>query len=336
MSTHPELVAAAAKHLADILQDALLMQPTEHILVIYDTQAGLAQIMVDAYRIAAPTATFVDFATVTPEQVREALNARTQGDLIVLVQSTNFRLNEFRLRIELFARGLKNIEHVHLTRIPEDQWARYIEALSYDKEYYHRRGHALKAILDPAQEIVVECEDTRLEYKSPMEDSKLNIGDYTKMKNKGGTFPIGEVFSEPKDLTKVNGTARIFGYAGDDHRVRIVEPFLVQVTDGIMTAPEAPAEFQHILELIKSDEEVYVREFGLGLSRGMGKHALVSDITAFERQKGLHLSLGAKHTIYKKENMHRKKGRYHIDIFVDIKRITVDGRAIFENGDFTV
>lgn len=328
--------AVAASHLADILRDVLLMQPTERILVIYDTQAGLAQILVDAYRIAAPQATFVDFATVTPEQVRAMFNECSPGDLVVLVQSTNFRLNEFRLRIELFARGLKNIEHVHLGRIPEEQWARYIEALSYDKEYYHRRGHALKTILDAAQEIVVECDGTRLEYKSPMEDSKLNIGDYTKMKNKGGTFPIGEVFSEPKDLTKVNGSARIFGYAGDDHRVRIVEPFLVHVTDGIMTAPDAPAEFQHILELIKSDEEVYVREFGLGLSRGMGKHAMVSDITAFERQKGLHLSLGAKHTIYKKAGMHRKKGRYHIDIFVDIATITVDGRAIFENGDFTV
>lgn len=32
------------------------------------------------------------------------------------------------------------------------------------------------------------------------------------MKNVGGTFPIGEVFSEPKDLTKVNGELMIFGY----------------------------------------------------------------------------------------------------------------------------
>jgi aminopeptidase len=336
MELHQEHVAHAAKNLSDILRDALLMQPSEQMLVIYDTQAGLARVIADAYRVAAPRARFVDFETVTPEQVREMFDRYKSGDLIVLVQSANFRLNEFRLRIELFARGLKNIEHVHLGRIPEDQWTRYIDALSYDKEYYHRRGHALKAALDAAQEIVVECEGTRLEYKSPMEDSKLNIGDYTKMKNKGGTFPIGEVFSEPKDLTKVNGTARIFGYAGDDHRVRIVEPFLVQVTDGIMTAPEAPVEFQQILELIKSDEEVYVREFGLGLSRGMGKHALVSDITAFERQNGLHLSLGAKHTIYKKPGMHRKKGRYHIDIFVDITRITIDERVIYEQGDFTL
>ena len=79
-----------------------------------------------------------------------------------------------------------------------------------------------------------------------------------------------------------------------------------------------------------------VREFGLGLNNAMGKHRVVSDITAFERQKGLHLSIGAKHTVYAKQGMHRKHGRYHVDVFVDVERITMDGQPIYQDGDFCV
>jgi hypothetical protein len=103
-----------------------------------------------------------------------------------------------------------------------------------------------------------------------------------------------------------------------------------------LTAPDAPQEFQEILELIRADEEVVVREFGLGLNPAMGKTALVSDITAFERQKGLHLSLGAKHTVYTKQGLHRKKGRYHIDIFVDVKNIIVNGKFLYAAGEFGI
>ncbi|MEK9152086.1 MAG: hypothetical protein AAB692_01850, partial [Patescibacteria group bacterium] len=48
----------------------------------------------------------------------------------------------------------------------------------------------------------------------------------------------------------------------------------------------------------------------------------------------LHLSLGEKHGIYKKPGFNPKKTRYHIDVFVDVERIEVDGEAIFAEGDF--
>lgn len=328
------LIELAEKNLGDNVRDAICLKPTERALVIFDTAAPLAQIITEGYRMALPTAEFVDFDTTSSDDILARINALTAGDAVILVQSTNFRLNEFRLRIELFKRDLKTIEHLHLVRLPEDQFERYINALEYDPEYYRPLGHGLKALLDECSEIVVECAGTKLIYTGGMEPAKLNVGDYSEMKNVGGTFPIGEVFTEAKDLTLVNGEALVFGFAGDDHRVRIMEPFRVVVEKGILSAPEAPEEFNHILDLIKADEEVLVRELGLGLNRAMSKFELVSDITAFERQRGVHLSLGEKHAIYVKPGLHRRKGRYHIDIFIDVEKITIDGKVIFADGDF--
>lgn len=330
------LVTIAAKNLSDILNKAICLSATENALIIYDTEAPLTQILLEGYRQALPQGKFVDFATVTPEEIKGLFNECAAGDLVILLQSTNFRLNEFRLRIELFERGLKTIEHLHLKRMSEDQFERYIETLAYDSAYYQKYGHGLKNILDNAQEIIVTCPGTTLTYAGPMESAKLNIGDYSAMKNVGGTYPIGEVFTEAKELETVNGEAMIFGYAGEDHCVRIVEPFKVLINNGRLTAPDAPEEFKHILDLIAADEEVLVREFGLGLNPAVGKHALVNDITAFERQKGMHMSLGAKHGVYAKQGVHRKRARYHVDIFVDIETITADGKVLFSEGEFIV
>jgi aminopeptidase len=326
----------AAKNLGDIIRDAICLQPNENALVIYDTEAPLTQIVLDGYREALPQGEFLNFASVTPEQIMERIGLCKAGDLVVVLQSTNFRLNEFRLRIELFARGLKTIEHVHLKRIHEDEFERYIESLAYDKQMYRPLGQALKNILEASNEVVVNCAGTKLVYPGGMEDVKLNVGDYSNMKNVGGTYPIGEVFTEAKELAKVHGEAMIFGYADENHLVKIVEPFKVVIEEGKLTSSDAPEEFQKILDLIREDEEVHVREFGLGLNPAMGKNAIVADITAYERQRGLHISLGAKHAIYAKPGLNRKHGRYHVDVFVDIETISVDGKNIYENGDFLV
>jgi aminopeptidase len=331
------LISLATKNLTDIIEQAICLKPTENALVIYDTEAPLTQIVLEGYRAALPHGKFVDFNTITPEHVRELIDACKPGDLVVLLQSTNFRLNEFRFRIELFERNLKTIEHVHLKRILEDQFECYLNALAYDPNLYRPLGKGLKQILESASEVVVSCfGGTTLNYRGGMEPCKLNVGDYSEMKNVGGTYPIGEVFTEAKVLEQVNGEAMIFGYAGEDHLVRLMKPFKVKIEKGILTTDEAPEEFNKILDLIREDEAVHVREFGMGLNPAMGKHGLVSDITAFERQKGMHISLGAKHAIYAKQGLNRKKGRYHVDVFVDIETITADGKAFYQNGDFVV
>jgi aminopeptidase len=324
------------RSLNNMVRHALCVTPETIAIVIFDTEASLARMITEAYRVALPHAQFVEFTSIPPEQIKQLFNKLQAGDLVVLVQSTNFRLNEFRIRLELFQRGLKTIEHTHLNRMPPSQEEIYIQALEYDPAYYGFMGRALKQRLDTAQRVVVECADTTLTYTGPMEPAKLNIGDYTGMKNVGGTFPIGEVFTEPRDLCAVNGTARVFAFAGDDHLIRTYDPFLVTITDGILTAPQAPVEFQTLLEKIREDEDTVVREFGLGLNRAMNKHRIVSDITAFERQQGLHLSIGAKHAIYPKPGFHRKHGRYHVDIFVDAERITIDREGVYAQGVFSL
>lgn len=331
-----EPLSRVTGHLKNILREAISVAPPERALVIFDTEAALTRLLTDAYRIALPDAQFVDIASVTPADVTQLFDALSPKDLVVLVQSTNFRLNEFRVRIEIFKRGLKTIEHTHLGRMPEDQYDAYIDALAYDPAYYRPLGRALKSRLDVAKRTVVECRGTKLVYESGMESTKLNIGDYSDMKNIGGTFPIGEVFTEPNDIKAVNGEALVFAFAGDDHLVRAYEPFLIIIREGVLTSPDGPPEFQAILEKIRQDEETTVREFGLGLNPAMGKHRMVYDITAFERQKGLHFSVGAKHTVYAKPGFHRKHGRYHVDVFIDAERITVDDAVIYEKGEYLV
>lgn len=330
------LTAQAAKSIGDILHQAFHLKPEEKVLVIFDHEAPLTEILTEAYRRNLPTGDFIDFAQVTAADILQKIDSLKPDDLVILVQSANFRLNEFRFRIELFKRELKTIEHVHLARLSETEFERYIAALAYDSAYYRTLGPALKAKLDKARRTVVACDGTELVYEGPLEDAKLNIGDYRGMKNIGGLFPIGEVFTEARDLTSVNGTAKVFAFAGDDHVVRLYEPFLVEITRGILTAPDAPAEFKYILSKIKEEEGVLVRELGFGLNPAMGKTKVVSDISAFERQKGVHVSLGAKHAMYPKPGLKRKEGRYHVDIFLDVTQILIDQEVVFRNGDFLV
>ena len=327
---HPQTV----EHLRAMVSDAIQHREEHRALVIYDTQSPLASILLHAYREVLPDARYLDIDQTTPEEILQAIHELQSRDLVVLIQSSNFRLNEFRFRIVLFERSLKTIEHLHLNRMSEDQYQTYIDALAYDPAYYRTYGPALKRALDGASRVEVFCPGTVLTYDSPMEEAKLNIGDYTGMKNIGGTFPIGEVFTEPKEWAGVNGEVMIFAFAGFDHQVQFHKPFKAVIKEGILDAPEAPTVFQETLAMIREEERVMVRELGLGLNRALTKQRVVNDITAFERMKGVHLSLGEKHGVYKKPGLQPKKTRYHVDVFIDVERILVDGRALFEAGDY--
>src|SRR5471030_116159 len=135
----PSALAAAARNVADLLAMAIEYTPAQAALIVYDTRCDLNLALTAAYRQAVPGATFVDFDAVTPEQVLAAFALMRAGDLVVLVQSTSFRLEAFRIRIELFKRGLKVIEHVHLSRMPGEQGLHYIASLAYDPAYLSRR-----------------------------------------------------------------------------------------------------------------------------------------------------------------------------------------------------
>ena len=104
-----KLLALATKNISDMVTLALEHKGEERALVVYDTHNGLTNILTAAYHAALPRAQFVDFDTVTKEEVIAAFDALKPRDLVVLIQSSNFRLDDFRIRLHLFQKKLKDM-----------------------------------------------------------------------------------------------------------------------------------------------------------------------------------------------------------------------------------
>ena len=333
-----ELVQIATKNIKDILTHAIQKQPTEKALVVYDTNYGLTEILLAAYREALPDARFVDFEAVSKEEVIEAFDSMQPSDLVVLLQSSNFLLDAFRIRLHLFQKGLKVIEHMHLYRNTEDVWDVYVNALEYDMSWYRDIGPKLKAKLEQTQELRIQSGDVEMVVTDGVESPKLNIGDYTGMENIGGTFPIGEVFTEAKDFSKMNGSFMVYAYAGEQFSVDMHTPFRVDVKDGLIVGwqADAPESFAKIVNTIKEYERPLIREIGFGLNRAITRERYLQDITAFERILGMHFSLGEKHSVYKKEGITTHKTKFHVDLFPLVDRVFADGELIFSEGKYLV
>jgi hypothetical protein len=332
-------IDAATAHLRDVLAIALEHGPGRRALVVFDTRTGLARALVEAYRRNLPEADFIDFDSVAPATVLAAFRTYAAGDLVVLVQSSNFRLDGFRLRVELFKLGLKVIEHVHLSRMPGAQGEHYIASLAYDPAYFRGVGHALKHRIDGASRAEVHGGGDVLVFDSPLESAKLNVGDYSAMNNVGGQFPIGEVFTEAQDLEAVSGRAQVHVFGDTSYLVnRPDTPITLVIERGRVIGAENPTpEFQQVLDIIRRDEgEVWVRELGFGMNRAFSRKRRVDDIGTYERMCGIHLSLGAKHGVYAKPGFKRKDARYHIDVFVVTDAVYLDGERVYADGAWTV
>lgn len=331
------LIEKAIKHIGDIVHIAINHQPEEKALVVYDTQNGLTRILLEAYKKVLPDATFVDFDAVSKEEVVQAFNNMKPNDLVVLLQSSNFLLDAFRIRLHLFNQKLKVIEHMHLYRNIEEVWDVYIDSLAYDPSWYRVMGPALKQRLDRAKSLRLISGDTELTVGA-LEEAKLNIGDYTGMENIGGTFPIGEVFTEAKDFNTMNGSLYIYAYAKESFSIEMQTPFRIDIKNGLIVGwqHDAPESFPHIIETVTSYERPLVREIGFGLNRAITRERYLNDITAFERILGLHISLGEKHSVYKKEGITTHKTKFHIDLFPVIDRVYADDEVIFDQGRYLV
>lgn len=319
----------------DILTLAIEHAPPHKALVVYDTQCPLTQALAAAYYRCLPAATFINFDDVQPEEIHAAFDKMAASDLVVLVQSGNFRLEAYRIRVELFKLKLKVIEHVHLNRMPGLQMLDYIASLAYDPGYFRNTGKALKARIDKASSGIVDSGGERLVFGSPFEPAKLNVGDYSEMNNVGGQFPIGEVFTEARDLEAVNGRVRIFVFGDTNYRVNHPDtPITLVVEKGRVTAAiNSTPDFDLVLAKIRADEgEVWVRELGFGLNRAFSRERRVSDIGTYERMCGIHLSLGSKHGSYSKPQFRRQDCRYHIDVFAVTEAVQLDDEVVYRDG----
>lgn len=334
----PHAVDAATAYLRNILALALEHGPDHQALVVYDERTALSRALTEGYRRNLPGARFIDFDSATPEAVLAAFRAMAAKNLVVLVQSTNFRLDGFRIRVELFKLGLKVIEHVHLSRMPGAQSEHYIEALAYDPAYFRGTGRALKARIDAAPHGRVLGGGETLHFGSPFEPAKLNVGDYSEMHNVGGQFPIGEVFTEALDLEAVHGRVQVHVFGDTNYRSNHPEvPVTLIIERGRVVGTEnATPAFQEVLDKITLDEgEVWVRELGFGLNRAFTRERRVDDIGTYERMCGIHLSLGAKHGVYPKPGFKRKDARYHIDVFAVTDAVYLGEERVYADGGWT-
>jgi hypothetical protein len=340
---HPSIPAAtvetAERNLRGMLSSAIGHSVAERALVIWDGSSDLSLALTEAYRRCLPEATFLEFDAAAPGIVLSAIESLAPRDLVVLIQSTSFRLDAFRIRLELFERSLKVIEHPHLARMPGAEAALYADSLAYDRDYYRGVGRALKACIDGAKIAVVDSGGEQLVFAAGLEPAKLNIGDYEGLKNVGGQYPIGEVFTESRDLESVNGRVRIALFAATDYTVdRPGEPITLVVERGRVTgAIGSTPGFDRVLEAIRADEgEVWLREFGFGMNRAFSLERTVSDVGTLERMRGVHLSLGAKHATFAKSHIKKRLARHHVDVFVFTSFVSIDDEIVFQDGAWRV
>lgn len=337
--SRPDLLPIATNHVGNILEIVFAHGPPAAALLVSDSRSPLAALLAEAYARNLPGAPHLDFDAAGEAAVHAAFDRLSPGDLVILVQSTSFRLQAFRIRVELFSRGLKVIEHPHLDRMRGEEAAWYVDALAYDPAYYRGVGRALKARIDAASGAVIESGGERLVFATPFEDAKLNVGDYRDMRNAGGQFPIGEVFTEARDLEAVSGRMRISVFADVDFQMnRPDRPATLVIERGrVVGTEESTPELERVLADIRADEgEVWVRELGFGMNRAFGPGRMVRDIGTLERMCGIHLSLGAKHAVYKKPGFGRRVARHHVDVFAVMEDVLIDGESVWRDGAWTV
>ncbi len=72
------------------------------------------------------------------EILKNELISLPAGSIVILIQSTNFRLSTFRIRLELFHLGIHVVEFNHLAYILESEFATFATSLSYNTPEYIR------------------------------------------------------------------------------------------------------------------------------------------------------------------------------------------------------
>ncbi|MDD2693920.1 MAG: hypothetical protein PHY14_03225 [Candidatus Gracilibacteria bacterium] len=273
------------------------------------------------------------------ESIKDELMNLPKGSIVILVQSSNFRLSTFRIRLELFHRGIHVIEHNHLAYIKESEFDTFIDCIQYRTPEYVRLLEVFTDLFAKAKETrLISTDGSKLVF-GPVDRVLGNTGDYSKMEHKGGTLPVGEVLTEALDLKNVNGKCLIDTYPGDDFNIRICDPFEMVVENGrVLPSLDFPPEFQKLYNMIRDNEngEVLVRELGLGLNPAPTTETPLSDINFHERKIGIHLSIGKKHGLYGKKLPKTEVQRFHIDIFIALESMYVGDVKVFENGNWIV
>lgn len=334
----------ATKH---ILEDNLDVLKEEYngkkVVLVYDLDSKLSRELSKAYinnLEFIENSDVIDFNEINKEELKELLLGLEEKSCVILVQSTNFRLDDFRIRMNLHNRWIWCLEHNHLWYIKDNQVETYADAIEYNTPNYIRLWWELKKLVDNAETIKVICNDwSTFNISGWFEDMKQNSGDYT-WKKRGGTFPVWENFTESKNFDLVNWEVSIYAIPDETFQVEFHKPFKIKIEKSriIWDNSAYPESFKNIMEKIKQseDNEVMVRELWFGFNEWITREKPLSDINAFERICWFHMSIWKKHQIYRKKIHKSIPQRYHIDIFPDIEEIWVDDVVVFEGGKYVI
>ncbi len=310
------------------------------ILFIYDVDSPLSKLISDGY-IAhlknLPNAEIILFEEEKKEELKAKILELWEYDTNILVQTTNFRLEKFRIRMSLQQRGAAGIEHNHLWYMKEHEVENYLRSISYKTPEFQNISNVLKQKMEAAQTFrVVSQNGTQLSISGWFEEMMQNTWSFS-LEERYATYPIGENFTESKIFENVNGELYLFAFPWMDFQVRFCDPFLVKIEKSIVTCddPNAPQEFIDLLEKIRQDEgEVMVRELGFWLNNEISPQKTLSDVSAFERMMWFHLSLWKKHNIYRKKLHKDILQKYHIDVFPVVQEMYLDDVLLFQQGKF--
>lgn len=326
------------QHIHNILHKNYQIASDTFILLLHDRQSPLAIILADAYaqEIKSNAHKIINFSDITEEQVFAELALLPTHSLVILVQSESLRTTKHRLRADLFQLGHMVIEHARLSFMKEDQIQHYIDSLAYDTPHYVEATNKIEDLLNTNSHLKVESGNgLLLEVHSAFEEAIKNTGDFSNNPAKSTGFPIGEIFSEAKELDKINGSVEVFAYPAD-HKTFFAEPFIVTIKDGLVVSHSGPTPFDETIQLIKQQEPVQVREIGFGLNRGIGFEKRLDEPTAFERFAGMHFSLGLKHAMYQNKLGRKLYQKFHVDIFCKVTNVWIGNTPIMKDGKYLV
>ncbi len=272
------------------------------------------------------------------ESIKNELISLPKNSIVVLVQSTNFRLSTFRIRLELFHRWIHVVEHNHLAYIKENEFDTFYNSLVYRTDEYIRLEQQFFHLTKNTTETKIISNNGSVLTFWPLENIRGNTGNYIGIENKWGTFPIGETFTEAIDLASVNGKCLIDTFPNEDFSINICEPFELVIENWrVLPSPHFPPAFQRLYDLVVQFEwEVMVRELWYGLNPAMSTEHPLSDINFHERKVWVHLSLGKKHGIYGKKLPKSMIQRFHIDVFIALDSVFMGEKQVFQNGKWTV
>ncbi len=331
----------------NILEKSLTIKKSPYcdneIILIYDLESPLSKLIAEAYiqNLKNINSEIIDINTVNKDELIKRLWALKEFSTVILVQSTNFRLDNFRIRLQLHNNWVGCLEHNHLQYMKDDEYENYADAIEYKTPYYDKLSLKLKEICDNAETLKVICHDwSVLNIEWWFDSMKQNTWNY-EWKKRWWTLPVWENFNEATDFDWVNWELSILIYPWMDFQIKKPDKvFKIKIEKSFITCNDinAPKEFIELLELIKASEnnEVMLRELWFWLNSNITNNKQLADVNFFERKAWFHVSIWKKHQIYRKKLHKSIVQRYHIDIFPDIKEIYVWNIKIFENDKYII